>query len=137
MSIEYFTAAHEGYMDGLLGKEPQSDYEDYETGWLHGMEDKGKVDPALFKTDIKRGDTVLVPKDTELLYDEGIVKRATKVKLHDVYSMVPAHMDHTRYRNGLRHQDFFVKPKPPTILWAGSGGYWKHAYAHQVTKVEP
>lgn len=128
MPLDLFTAVHEGYMDGLLGKDPQSEYGEYETGWLHGVEDQGKVDPAIFeKPSFKRGDMVSIPKGTELLYDGGTVQRMTKVKLHDVYPMIPAHF-------GTRRE--FVKPQPPTILWAGSGGYWKRAHAHLVTKVE-
>lgn len=122
-------------MDGLLGKEPQSTFDDYETGWLYGTEDQGKVDPQTFETSIKKGDTVRVPKGTELLYDEGTCGRTFNVQLHAVYPMIPAHLDHTRYRNGMNHREIFVRPRPPVVLWAGSGGYWKHAYAHSVTKV--
>lgn len=134
--MNIFSAAHEGYIDGLLGKEPQSTYEEYETGWLHGVEDQGKVDPSTFETSLKRGDTIRVPKGLELLYNEGTTGRSFSVKLHDVYRMVPAHLDHTHYRESNPSQGFFVKPSPPIVLWAGSGGYWRHAYANQVTKVE-
>jgi len=129
MLIEHFTAEHEGYMDGLLGNDPKSDYDSYESGWLHGAEDKGIVDPNIFKEpDFKKGDIVAIPKGIELLYNGGVTRRMIKVKLHGVYPMIPAHFDY-------RH--VFCRPKPPTILWAGSGGYWNNAYAHQVTKVEP
>jgi hypothetical protein len=124
---------HEGYMDGLCGKDPVSNHEEYEAGWLVGAEDReAGVEPGLYETcDLKRGDIVEVPKGTKLLINmspkkSSVVGRTCKVVLHDVYQTQVAHVV---YASGEVR-----RPKPPTVVWAGAGGYWKHACAWDVKR---
>lgn len=125
--------AHMGYLDGIYGRDPNPRLEfatDYETGWLHGVEDQGNEEmlAILAPVELKRGDTVVVPKGTPLQATGGKSRKAGKtytVKLHDVYPLNHAHYG---------FEGKFVRPKPATVLWAGTGGYWTSTEVRNVQK---
>ena len=113
-----------GYLDGLRGIDPRPgpDAEDYEEGWLHGAEDRASGVPDRFlepPSGLCRGATVTIPKGVEVRttsHGLRLAGRNYKVKIHDVYPMVPAY----RYHG-------FVRPSPAKIVWPGTGGYWSEA----------
>lgn len=113
-----------GYLDGLRGIDPRpgNDARDYETGWLHGAEDRAAGVPDRFlepPEGLHRGATVTVPKGIEVkttLHGVRTTGRTYKIKVHDVYPMVPAHEYHG-----------FRRPEPAKVIWPGTGGYWSEA----------
>lgn len=137
---DYVAPVHQGYMDGLRGVDPKSRYEEYEAGWLAGAEDReAGVSPEVYEAPMfKRGDEVVIPKGTMLtcnMHPQGstgdVVKRDTKITLHDYYPVQPAYIN---YGGGGRHGYIVMRPNPPEVVWAGAGGYWKHAPAKGVRK---
>ncbi len=123
---------HEGYMDGILGLDPDEDLDfsgsEYETGWLLGVADReaGMTAPkyaAGASLPTLKGVEVTVPKGTivkTLGKPEKAAGRTYKVKVHAVYPGVPAHFTY-----GYSHE--FVRPTSATVTWAGTGGYWTEA----------
>jgi hypothetical protein len=126
----YVSLTHQGYMAGLNGKDPDKDYsrsDDYESGWLAGVEDREKgvqankyLGPC--ELPIQRGAVVTIPKGTSVSRgrEVHVTKRAYKVRLHDVYNGVPAYID-------FRCQGTVTRPTAAHVLWAGSGGSWSEA----------
>lgn len=140
--IGYCSWAHHGYLDGILGRDPNPRLEgatDYDAGWLQGQEDKNKPEKlqVLEAPAVKKGDTVLIPKGTDIWSTRkgATVKagRNYKVKLHDVTAHTWARFDS---RGSRTHEASFIPPQPARVLWAGTGGYWCEADAHNVTRVE-
>ena len=72
-----------------------------------------------------------MPKGTKLVRRTDnkpgmVVKAKTTVKVHAIFQGYPA-----MYCS----DGEFLYPKPATISWAGSGGYWKEVLACDVTPV--
>lgn len=130
-----YSWAHYGYLDGIHDRDPNprlTGVDEYDTGYLHGLEDKDNPEKlkVLEPSKLKKGVTVRVPKGTQIhSMKDGHreVKRATTVVLHDVSPPTPSYYD--SYRGE------FSPPKPPEVLWAGSGGYWCRASAQDVEEV--
>jgi hypothetical protein len=121
----YSNFLHEGYMDGLTGKEPNAELSgtDYEEGWVIGAQDReeGVPVPVFFgpceNLPLHRGSVVTIPKGAIIKQIGKEPRPAGKtytVTLHDVYNGT------TAYRLG----SDFVRPCPPRIVWPGTGGYW-------------
>jgi hypothetical protein len=119
------TWAHEGYLDGYHGREPNerlSGHHEYEDGWLQGSLDR-EADLPLPPSEcpLKKGDEVTIKKGTPVHSTGRESKpagRTYKVKVHHVLSSRQAHFD-TEGR--------FVRPQSPEVVWAGTGGYWTWA----------
>lgn len=134
---------HEGYMDGISGKEPDPELDrsdEYSKGWLAGASDReaGIAPPKFFgpcELPCKRGDEVTIPKGTTVSnIHHGVRKagRTYKVKLHDVYPGVPAYIDYHHRSNP--NEDGVVRPTAPKLVWPGTGGYWSDADVNEVFK---
>lgn len=124
---------HQGYMDGLAGREPDPTLSshiggDYEAGWLAGSEDRQQGKPynpllgeAGVTLGLKKGTEYLVVKGS-VVWSAGpggpkVAGRSYKVKVDHTYSGSQAHHD---YRGE------FQRPTLPRVVWAGSGKYWHH-----------
>lgn len=123
---------HEGYMDGILGLDPDEDLDfsgsGYETGWLLGNADReagmtAPKYPAGTLLPTLKGVEVTVPKGAMVKTigkPEKAAGRTYKVKVHDVHPGVPAHFPY-----GFNSE--FIRPTSATVMWAGTGGYWAEA----------
>lgn len=124
----YTNYTHLGYMAGLQGQTPDPKLErsdEYATGWLHGSEDRAAgITAERFQehpANLKRGSMVKIPKGTTVSTIYHGVRQAGRdylVKIHDVYPVVPAHLDYRRT---------FSRPTPARVIWPGKGGYWSEA----------
>ena len=121
----YDTYVHLGYLAGLRGQEPDpllDRLRDYETGWLHGTEDRAAGVPDRFQEapqGLAKGSSVMIPKGCTVRTFRGdrTAGRTYRVRIHDVYGVNPAHI-------GL---EGFVRPEPARVIWPGTGGYWSTA----------
>jgi hypothetical protein len=129
---------HEGYMDGLTGKEPNEELtksSDYEDAWLIGAEDrvKGVPVPAFFgpceNLPLHKGSVVTIPKGTIIKQIGKAPRPAGKtytVTLHDVYNGTPAYCTGSAFRTD------FNRPTSPKVIWPGTGGYWCEADINRI-----
>jgi hypothetical protein len=132
---------HEGYLDGLYGRDPNPELSqpgtEYEIGWLHGVEERKKVPlggrPPRYvgytpvnQLPVKKGDTVTIRKGTSITF-KGKVKPAGRT--HDVVvdHVLPGTVS-TLDRLG------FNAPQNPTVRWPGSGGYWSEVDINDLLK---
>lgn len=121
------TLAHQGYLDGLEGKDPTSKSDEYELGWLAGYEDKElgkKLAPfcgPVEKLPVKRGDRVTIPRMTVIRYrgESKEAKRSYEVEVNDVDQGVPAYVDYCHFQ-----EPTLVRPTVARVIWVGAGGYW-------------
>lgn len=135
--IDYVHLAHKGYMDGILGNDPDTTwdtYSEYNTGWLKGAaaKEQGVPAPKFLPTDtlpVQRGMQVTIPKGTPIwgTFKEGkkTAGRNYEVTVHSVDPTVPA------YKHGSQDYDF-VPPKDANICWVGAGGYWHYALIRDI-----
>ena len=115
-------SAHDGYLDGLAGRDPQAQSRDYETGWLHGTADRdaGKAPPTERPLP-QPGDVVTIPKGTPIhSMQRGaiVAQRTYQVTVHHAYPPMTAHVDWSGN---------FHRPRPAKVIWPGAGGYWHEA----------
>lgn len=81
------------------------------------------------KLPVKRGDTVTIPKGTQIrstgrkTYAAG---RTYKVKVHDVCPGVPTY----------DHQGETVPAQAPKIIWVGAGNYWCEADLNNIPEAK-
>lgn len=72
--------------------------------------------------DIKAGDTVLIPKNTPIFY-KGEWNKSKHSQKVIVDHLIPGYSSSE-------------KTVPTTVVWPGSGGYWKEADVTKVSKVD-
>lgn len=78
--------------------------------------------PRPMKTPFKRGDKVVLPAGTVVSSTRGEDKLLTRKQT------VTVHMTYPGYYGERRTPDGWVRTLvPPTVTWAGSGGYWMDA----------
>lgn len=78
--------------------------------------------PRPLKMPFKRGDKVVLPAGTVVASTRGEDKLLTRKQT------VTAHMVNGGYYGERRTKDGWVRTLvPPTVTWAGSGGYWMDA----------
>lgn len=128
MANTFTNYAHTGYMAGLRGEAPDPRLEnasEYAEGWLRGQEDRSAgVDSNRFleaPSGLRRGAEVTIPKGTTvktIYHGVRSAGRTYKVKIHNVYDIVPAHIG---------YDGKFVRPEPAKVIWPGTGGYWSEA----------
>ncbi len=129
------TLAHQGYLDGIEGKDPTSKSDEYELGWLAGYEDREhgkKLAPFCGPVEtlpVKRGDTVTIPRMTPISYRGATkeAKRSYEVTVHDVSQGVPAYVDYGHFQ-----EPKLVRPTMARVLWVGAGGYWSECDLREV-----
>lgn len=135
--------AHEGYMDGLQGKEPDAQLaglNEYDDAWLIGTQDRDKgvkptAYPFLEKRPELRGRMVIVPKGVMVKVigkDPKPAGKTYKVKVDHMLSPCAAYWDTSCGWN----RKELVRPRPAAVCWAGAGGYWAEASLDDVVLEE-
>lgn len=126
--------AHEGYMDGLIGNEPDAQLtglNEYDDAWLVGAADRENgVKPSTYAVldtlPEMRGREVLIPKGTIVKMtgkDPKPAGRTYKVKIDHTLSPCAAYWDTSV---GWDRKEL-VRPRPVMVVWAGASGYWAEA----------
>ena len=127
--------AHEGYMDGLEGKDPNADLTgswDYDTAWLIGCQDReAGVKPSDFgygsETPNLAGREIAIPKGTIIKTigkEPKPAGRTYKVKVHHMISATTAWFGNHHWG---KDEENFVRPQSAKVCWPGTGGYWTEA----------
>lgn len=82
----------------------------------------GKPVPKPLTNPFNKGDKVVIPAGTFVRFrgEESLTERAQTITVH---------MQGTGFYDEVRTVDGWgnFKLRPPTVTWAGSGGYWKDA----------
>lgn len=88
-----------------------------------GFTDKnGKPVPKPLVNPFRQGEKVVIPAGTVVRFkgEETLTERAQTITVH---MQSEGHYDEVRTKDGWGS----FKLRPPTVTWAGSGGYWKDA----------
>jgi len=130
--------SHQGYMDGLTGKEPKNNLSyrgsEYDEGWLIGDQDRvaGVVAPKYLghsyesELPVKKGMEIIIPKGVTIrtiYHGTRVNPRSYKIRVNHVLG------GSVGYKVG---GSDFVKPTVPEVRWAGKGGYWSSVDLNQV-----
>lgn len=142
--FRYSNAMTLGYLSGLKGEDPDPELEKmshrYEDGWLKGMAAReAGVKPKKFmgyhldsELPIKRGDTVTIPKGT-LVRCNGETKPAGRTYKIQVRSLG---CGQNFYQDGNAFREDDVPMVSPTVVWAGTGGYWAEADINDIPEAQ-
>ncbi len=140
----YHQALTIGYLAGLRGEDPDAELgrlnPRYEEGWLLGAEDRQKgVQPKKYmgyhgdaQLPIKQGQVVTIRKGT-LVRCNGVTKpagRTYKVIVRSLGCGCNIFVEGNAFREQVRPMT------SPTVIWAGTGGYWAEADINDIPEAQ-